>query len=202
MYQLVFKGESTPGTELAEARANARTLFKASLDQIERMFSGQPVVIRNKLDETQAEKYRLVLHKHGMVAYVEPMAGAGTQAVPRPAPSSYSSPERNQPDPVTEPRPESRPAPRQVSPPSLEPGDRLALAGGKADDILAGSALSLDPVGVTLAEHKEVPPPMFQNLDSWSLAPPGSDLAEKRDQPPPIVPDVSHLSLIDDEDRT
>lgn len=198
MYQLVFKGESTPGTELAEARANAQTLFKASLDQIERMFSGQPVVIRNKLDETQAEKYRLVLHKHGMVAYVQPMAEAGAEPAPRPAQSPPSYPERRQPDAAPGPRPESR----QVSPSSREPGERLALAGEKADDILAGSALSLDPVGATLAEHREVPPPMFQNLDSWSLAPPGSDLAEKRDQPPPIVPDVSHLSLVDEEDRT
>ena len=56
MFQLVFKGECVPGTDLETARNNARTLFKASLDQVDRMFSGQPVVIRNKLEEVQAEK--------------------------------------------------------------------------------------------------------------------------------------------------
>ena len=53
MFQLVFKGECVPGTDLETARNNARTLFKASLDQVDRMFSGQPVVIRNKLEEVQ-----------------------------------------------------------------------------------------------------------------------------------------------------
>ena len=77
MYQLVFKGECTPGTDLETARNNARALFKASVEQLDRMFSGQPVVIRNKLEQVQAEKYLAVLKKHGMVAYVQLMPGAG-----------------------------------------------------------------------------------------------------------------------------
>ena len=40
MYQLVFKGECTPGTDLETARNNARALFKASVEQLDRMFSG------------------------------------------------------------------------------------------------------------------------------------------------------------------
>jgi len=40
---------------------------------------------------------------------------------------------------------------------------------------------------------------MFQHLDDWTLAPAGSDIGVKRDLPPPIVPDVSHLSLADEE---
>ena len=75
MYQLVFKGECTPGTDLETARNNARALFKASVEQLDRMFSGQPVVIRNKLEQVQAEKYLAVLKKHGMVAYAQPMPG-------------------------------------------------------------------------------------------------------------------------------
>ncbi len=164
MFQLVFKGECTPDTDMESARTNARSLFKASLEQVDRMFSGQPVVIRNKLDEPQAQKYRAVLHKHGMVAYVQPMAGA-------------------------------KPVDDAAQVPVREPGDRLQVAGDKVDDILAGSGLSLDPVGVTLMAHKEVEPPMFQHLDDWTLAPPGSELGVKRDLPSPVVPDVLHLSL-------
>ena len=37
MYQLVFKGECTPGTDLETARNNARALFKASVEQLDRM---------------------------------------------------------------------------------------------------------------------------------------------------------------------
>lgn len=198
MFQLVFKGECVPGTDLETARSNARNLFKASLEQVDRMFSGQPVVIRNKLEEVQAEKYRAVLKKHGMVAYVQPMAEAQTPA----ATGSRPSPEPSQPSQPSQPAPAARPEPtpaanRQV--PEREPGDRLPVAGEKVDDILSGSGLSLDPVGVTLAEQTEVEAPMFQHLDEWSLAPAGSDLGVKRDLPPPMVPDVSHLSLADDD---
>lgn len=202
MFQLVFKGECTPGTDLETARNNARTLFKASVEQLDRMFSGQPVVIRNKLEQVQAEKYLAVLKRHGMVAHVQPMAGA-TQA------STLSSSPSSEPDPA--PASQPRPAPetsRSPEPghvahggkaPEPEPGDRLPVAGEKVDDILAGSGLTLDPVGVTLAEHQDAEAPMFEHLDDWSLAPPGSDLGVKRDLPPPMVPDVSHLSLADDD---
>ena len=200
MFQLVFKGECAPGTDLETARDNARSLFKASLEQVDRMFSGQPVVIRNKLEEVQAEKYRAVLRKHGMVAYVQPMAGARPAASP--ANPSDTAPATRQPAPEAPSAPARSAGPRVPGPvPEAEPGDRLPVAGEKVDDILSGSGLSLDPVGVRLAEQTEVTPPMFQHLDEWSLAPVGSDLGVERDLPPPLVPDVSHLSLADDDTR-
>ncbi len=197
MFQLVFKGECTPGTDPATARSNARTLFKATVDQIERMFSGQPVVIRNKLEEVQAEKYRSVLQKHGMVAYVQPMEGAVTSAA-RTAPAAQS-PSEPKPVPSAPPAEPARNDTRSGSAVAVEPGDRLPVAGDKVDSILSGSGLTLDPVGVTLEEHREAPAPMFQHLEDWSLAPPGSDLGVKREVPPPVVPDVSHLSLADED---
>ncbi|GHD40434.1 hypothetical protein SAMN05216429_104197 [Marinobacter persicus] len=201
MFQLVFKGECVEGTDLQTARNNAKTLFKASVEQLDRMFSGQPVVIRNKLEQVQAEKYRTVLAKHGMVAYVQPMPG--TEAKP-------SAPERPEQPQAASKAPESssrqatadKPAAPQPDPkagPKTEPGDRLPVAGEKVDDILAGSALSLDPAGVRLVEVPEEQAPMFEHLDEWSLAPPGTDLGVERDLPPPVVPDVSHLSLADDD---
>ncbi|MBJ6135975.1 hypothetical protein [Marinobacter litoralis] len=196
MFQLVFKGECTSGTDLSTARANAKALFKASVEQLDRMFSGQAVVIRNKLDQEQAEKYQAVLKKHGMVVYVQPMAAAGGQST---APARQTEPTPN-PQPATAAQ-EGAPAPKAEpgKTPEVEPGDRLPVAGEKVDEILAGSGLSLDPVGVTLAEHQEVEAPMFEHLDEWSLAPPGADLGVERETPPPIVPDTSHISLVDDD---
>lgn len=201
MFQLVFKGECTPGTDLDAARDNARSLFKASMAQVERMFSGQPVVIRNKLDEPQAQKYRAVLHKHGMVAYVEPMAGAPATGSPEKAPAN-PAPARA--EPAARPaefRAPEKPVGNAAQLPATEPGERLSVAGDKVDDILAGSGLALDPVGVTLVTHKEVEVPVFQHLDDWTLALPGSELGVKRDLPPPVVPDVSHLSLQEENQK-
>ncbi|WP_323752150.1 hypothetical protein [Marinobacter sp.] len=197
MFQLVFKGECTSGTDLNTARSNATALFKASVEQLDRMFSGQAVVIRNKLDLEQAEKYQAVLNKHGMVVYIQPMATAGRQTS---VPPRKVAAETKAGD--TRPAPEEKaPAPKSISgkTPEVEPGERLPVAGEKVDEILADSSLSLDPVGVTLAEHQEVETPMFEHLDEWSLAPPGSDLGVKREVPPPIVPDTSHISLVDDD---
>jgi hypothetical protein len=190
MFQLIFKGECTPGTDPETARNNARTLFKASADQVVKMFSGQPVVIRNRLEQVQAEKYQGVLQKHGMVAYVEPMEGA---VATKPAP------------PAAEPEPRATkeppgPQPKTGSPIKVEPGDRPNVAGEKVDSILSSSGLTLDPVGVTMEEHKEVKAPMFEHLDEWTLAPPGTELVENRHTPPPVVPDVSHLSLAEYDD--
>lgn len=197
MFQLVFKGECTPGTDPQAARNNARALFKASVEQVDRMFSGQPVVIRNRLDQEQAEKYRAVLARHGMVTYVKPM----TQASPQPAAARPAAEPAPRPEPAAAPARPAAPATGAASGVKVEPGERLAVAGDKVDDILSQSGLSLDPVGVTLAEHQEVDAPMFQNLDQWTVAPAGSDIGVERDLPPPLVPDVSHLSLADDNKK-
>lgn len=204
MFQLVFKGECTSGTDTQTARGNAQALFKASVEQLDRMFSGQPVVIRNKLEQAQAEKYRAVLEKHGMVAYVQPMPGTESEKAPepaaKPAPTPAPSPESASPSARPESSPEPAPAAKGKSV-EVEPGDRLPVAGEKVDDILAGSGLTLDPAGVMLAEAEEEQAPMFEHLDEWSLAPAGSDIGVERDLPPPVVPDVSHLSLADDDSK-
>lgn len=194
MFQLVFKGECVPGVDERTARKNAQALFKASPQQVQRMFSGQTVVLRNRLDEAQAEKYRLVLRRHGLVVYVQPMPAAGTRppAATRPTAPPTPAPVQREAAGGTRPQPDT-------GVPGTEPGARLPLAGEKVDEILAGSDLKLDPPGVTLVEPEEVQAPMFQHLDEWTLAPPGASLGADRQQPPAIVPDVSHLSLADDD---
>ena len=206
MYQLVFKGECTPGTDPQVARDNARNLFKASVEQIDRMFSGQPVVIRNRLEQVQAEKYQAVMRKHGMVAYIQPMAGTTPPKPPEARPETPAQPasrSRTAGDSAGASAPSGttsspQPAAARGQVPDVEPGDRLSLAGERVDDILAGSGLSLDPAGVTLVEPEDVAAPEFEHLDDWSVAPAGSDIGVERDLPPPAVPDVSHLSLKDD----
>lgn len=199
MFQLVFKGECAPDTDLEAARSNARALFKASLEQVDKMFSGQRVVIRNKLDEAQAEKYRQVLLKHGMVAHIEPMAEARPVA-PQPPAAEPAATAKAPPSPSATAK-ETPSASVQSSGASVEvePGERLPVAGDKVDSILSGTGLKLDPVGVTLAESEVVEAPMFEHLDDWTLAPAGSDIGVERDLPPPPVPDTSHLSLADDD---
>ncbi|TBW58219.1 hypothetical protein EZI54_05055 [Marinobacter halodurans] len=206
MYQLVFQGECTPGTDEQSARANARALFKASVDQVERMFSGKRVVIRNKLEQEQAEKYVAVLRKHGMVAYAEPMTppAGETGPAPRPAtPASTPPPAATRPEPEAKPEPEPQPAQAPSAAATgdgvkVEPGDRPNVAGEKVDSILAGSSLQVAPAHDRLSEERRVEAPLFEHLDDWTIAPAGTTLVEEREEVPPAVPDISHLSLADD----
>lgn len=202
MFQLIFRGECQPGTDTETARNNARALFKASVEQVDRMFSGRPVVIRNRLEEDQAEKYRAVLARHGMIAYVEAMPDSrpDNKLASTPPPATARENTTTEPTPrSSEPAADSPPA--AGGGPQVEPGDRLPVAGDKVDDLLAGSGLSLDPTGTRLSEERHDPTPMFEHLDEWTLAPPGTDLGVEHDTPPPLVPDVSHLSLVDEPDR-
>jgi len=184
MYQLIFKGECVAGTDLATARSSARQLFKANEAQLDRMFNGKPVVIRNQLDQAQAEKYRALLQKNGMRAYVQAMTPEqpSEQAQPAPSPAANAS----------------QPPQRQASRPAAvtQASTRgLTIAGERTDAVLAGSALTLDPPGVILVEPVPVKAPSFDHLDAWSLAPAGSDIGSKEELPPSIVPDTSHLAV-------
>jgi hypothetical protein len=182
MFQLIFKGEYVAGTDPAAARNNARQLFKANDAQLDRMFNGKPVVIRNQLDQAQAEKYRALLQKNGMQAYVQPMAMTHPeQAKPASQPAAVSQSPQSQAN-----------SPQVVA---QSNAGSLPIAGERTDAVLAGSALTLDPPGVTLVESVPVDVPVFEHLDSWSVAPSGSDIGSQEELPPPIVPDTSHLAV-------
>lgn len=194
MFQLIFRGERVAGTDEQTARANAMALFKATIAQVDRMFSGQRVVIRNRLDQATALKYQSVLRKNGLVAHIESMEDqAGEQAA---GPSSPGQAGPSEPTPAGE-----SPRPDTGSGVKVEPGDRLEVAGEKVDQILSRSSLSVDEPGVRLSEPRSVEVPRFEHLDEITLAPVGADLEEIVERPPTAVPDISHLSLVDEEDE-
>lgn len=188
MFQLMFKGECVADTDPAAARSNARQLFKANDAQLDRMFSGKPVVIRNQLDQAEAEKYRALLQKHGMRSYVQAMVPVQAGAQAQPARSNLA------PQSAAAPQPPQRNA-RSPFAITQASASGLPIAGERTDAVLAGSALTLDPPGVTLAESVPVEVPSFDHLDAWTLAPAGSDIGSKDELPPPIVPDTSHLAV-------
>ncbi|MGM0433336.1 MAG: hypothetical protein ACQEQ1_01620 [Pseudomonadota bacterium] len=188
MYQLVFRGEWEAGLDEQSARERARGLFKANDAQLEKMFSGERVVIRNRLDEATAHKYQAAMKKNGLVAHIEPMQQDGAAEQPEAGSEAGS-------DAGSDAGRDSAPAGGGVP---VEPGDRLSVAGEKVDSILAGSDLSLGAPGERLGDTREEPEPVFEHLDEWSVAPPGEDLGVAEEKPAPPTPDVSHLSLADE----
>ncbi len=202
--ELVFYGELVSGVTEEQAKTHVAALFKANVDQVERMFSGQRVVIRNKLDPDTAQKYVLAMRKRGAVCQIEEMGKPGVAV----SPSSLAEPDQ---EPAPSPSPQASSAPAQAPQPSPKPApeapvqsrpkpvsgpeDGLPVAGERTDEVLANTHFSLDEAGVRLSEEKDVETPVFEHLDEISLAPVGADLSEDREETPVAVPDTSHLSI-------
>jgi hypothetical protein len=76
-YELAFYGKLIEGALLQGTKEQVALLFKTSVDQIERMFTGSRVVIRNKLDQDTAFKYIVALKKRGALCQIEEMGQPG-----------------------------------------------------------------------------------------------------------------------------
>lgn len=199
LYELTFYGRLVDGVGLDVAQANVAALFKASPAQVNKMFMGGRVVIRNKLDQATGNKYIAVMRKNGLVCEIELMGGVSSTApAPKAKPAPQMKPESTV-SPVQKTTEEEKET-FQLSPPVMTQAKSSAeagfnLAGDKVGDILRQSHLDLDPEGVRLSEHVDVEVPVFSELESVSIAPVGSVLADKKEGLPPVVPDTSELSV-------
>jgi hypothetical protein len=195
--ELAFYGELHAGFNQDDVKTNVAELFKASVDQVERMFTGHRVVIRNKLDAETAQKYAKAMAKRGAVCKVELMGQPGVEYVE----SGVSAADVT--SVAAEPM-EQRPTNGERSgfssqSPQASASNGLPVAGEEVDSILASSGLSLDPVGVRLSdESAPVAKVELTELAKIDVLPPGSDLVEPAEEVPVSVPDTSHISLKSD----
>lgn len=82
LYDVVFSGELFAGTEPAEAKRRLAALFKSDAAAIERLFSGQPIVIRKGVDESTATRYREAMRQVGAVCEITAAKPEGEAAAP------------------------------------------------------------------------------------------------------------------------
>jgi len=209
-YELAFYGKVVEDVALEKVQANVALLFKASDEQVARMFTGKRVVIRNKLDEETAVKYIIAMKKRGALCQIEKMgqpgvevnfaAGANKPVTPAPTPQA-TKPEATVPvaasTPTPKPTPEPIPEPEKAAPKKVQMANPNALpvAGEKVDDILSSTNFGLDPTGIRLSDEHDEIFPEHHELDDVTLAPTGSDLVDKKEEVPVALPDISHLSI-------
>lgn len=203
-FELAFYGKLVEGADLQQTKEQVAQLFKAGVEQVERMFTGNRVVIRNKLDEDTAKKYLIALKKRGADCQIEIMGQPGVAvtfdapvASPPPAAdtSTYSPPPA---EAASQSRSPETPAAAVKKTASAKPGmsvTGLPIVGERVDDILSATHFDLAPVGTRMEDEKPEVHADLHALDNVTLAPPGSVLVEKKEQPPVSVPDTSHLSL-------
>ncbi len=182
MYEIIFTGRLTPETSKDTAKENIAKLFKASAAQIEAFFSGRPVIIKNQLDITTAQKYERTLLKAGLICQiVDSNTKEPWQAEPAPSPVAASSE-------TSTPTPASSITEQTDDPSSSQPA---------ADD----HDWTLAPVGADLVQADNTPPPPAPDVSDITLKPMEGYLVnpEEIPKPKPVTPDTSNLSLSSDE---
>jgi len=168
-FELVFKGKLAEGFTLDQVRDNVATLFKASSAQIEQMFSGNSVVLRNGLDSATAEKYQALFQKNGALCIIRKMDHAVISTQAESAGNDASA--------------------------KVKSASGFPIAGEKIDEILANVDWHVAPLGTRMEEERENIPLPEVDLSHLSIAPTGSDMGEKKQAKPPPTPDTSHIKL-------
>lgn len=211
-FELAFYGKIVEGASLDKVKENIAQLFKANNEQVARMFTGNRVVIRNKLDEETALKYISAMEKRGAICQVELMGQAGvavnlsttvSPTIPEPTaapvpPTSAPTAVSSTPDAKTESISNVQTSTVTAKKVAMANPNALPVAGEKVDEILSHTNFELGPTGIRLSEEHEEIFPEHHELDAVTLAPTGSDLTDKKEEIPAVLPDISHLSIKQD----
>ncbi|MFA5678920.1 MAG: hypothetical protein WC953_11040 [Pseudomonas sp.] len=174
-FEVAFHGQVQPGVDAAQARTRIGQLFQVGDQQLDMLFSGRRIVIKQGLDEAAAEKYRQAIERAGALCEINQIVAE--PSTPPAVSESVAAPD-------------SQPATSR-----LVPRDEYMAA---FVDVEAPN-LPLAPLGADMQDSYSDFAPLDIDLSSFTLAPPGSDLEQLPSAPPPSAPDTSHLRLIDDK---
>jgi uncharacterized protein YbjQ (UPF0145 family) len=89
VFNVVFKGETLPGQDIEVVKKRLGAVMKTDAQAIERLFTGQPVVVRKGVGADTGRKFEKVFASAGAVCYLEPV---GSPSPPEPLPPAESLP--------------------------------------------------------------------------------------------------------------
>lgn len=170
LFEIVFQGQVKAGVAPEQARQRLGQLFQAGEQQLDILFSGRRIVIKQGLDQGSADKYRQAIERAGAVCLVEPMGEAPGAAAPS-----------------------SEPAPAAQSADKVVPRDAYMAA---FSDVEAPD-FGIAPLGADMQDEYRDFTPLPLDLSALSLAPPGADLDEIKRNEAAVVPSIDHLKLVD-----
>ncbi len=210
LFNIVFYGIIQPDRDRDTALQNMATLFKTEPAKLAPYFEGGRKVIKAKVGELVAEKYRVALENIGLVIKIEEVADEPQAQKQSGAPSD--STETVQIDisgiSLAEVGADIIEHPVEAAPQTIEDISDISMAEVGAsvvehpvevtpqtiEDI---SDISMAEVGATVIEHPvEVTPQAIEDISDISMAEAGADIVENpKEKEKAPEPDISGLSL-------
>jgi ribosomal protein L7/L12 len=74
LYRVVFKGDIDPAQDLLQVKNNLAALFKTGLEEVEILFDGRSLVIKDRLDRETARRYVQAMERAGAAARIKAIA--------------------------------------------------------------------------------------------------------------------------------
>lgn len=198
LYEIVFSGQLIPGAQLDRVKANLAKLFQADAQRLTLLFSGRRLLLKNKLDQVGAEKYRSTLERAGALVDVVAMA---EQVVPNTGARQVEIEEVELAPPPDEPNWTRQSSPLSVSGRTGEAKRALTSKVEPRDVYMAAFVdveapdFSISELGQDVQDPKATPVAPRLDLSGLSLAPEGSDMGQVKSVEHVLIPDISHIKL-------
>lgn len=211
LFNIVFYGIIQPGKDKLTVLQNMARLFKTEPSKVQPFFAGGRKVIKSKVNEEMAEKYRAALENIGLVIKLEETeqpSSAAPAEQPTATASAASSDSSNDGISIAAPGTILIENPVPVTPQEIGDISAISMAEVGADvlehpveipaqEIGDISAISMAEVGADVLENPvEVTPQEIGDISELSMAEVGADVIENpREKEKAPIPDISELSL-------
>ena len=222
-YQVIFSGRVQPGKDPVAVRQRVGQMFHLEGVQLERLFSGSPIVIKKDIDLDKASRLREAFKAAGALVELKKMelqpasttAPAASPSVPRhpEPPSGWEQPVGPQGMELAPPRTGSlidfAPKEEPIAIPNIsgialaEPGTQVAPPGEEPPAPVTDlSGIELAELGVQVADEQEPPPPPPVGTSELELSPArtGSLEGYAQEEQAVRIPSIDHLGLAKPDD--
>lgn len=184
LFDIVFFGITKPDMDRAVVAENMARLFKTTPEKLKPYFAGGRKVIKSRVDDLTAEKYRVALEKAGLVIKIEPAAEAPEK--PKPAQATAADP--------------SGLTLAEVGADVLREDEHTKVEPLPIGDISNLSMADLGAFVLNEDEHTKVEPLPIGDISDISMAELGADVLKEDEhekaEPQPIG-DISDISVAD-----
>ena len=185
-YKVTFMGQIVAGKNSEQVKQNLAQLFKSSADTIDKLFSGQSMIIKKDISETEAKTYQQAMHKAGAIAVITLLAPVeeNYDDLPPPPPAEVTNAAGR----------------LGIAPADQWKIDQVGVRISKPKKVRTRPTpmtdhLQLSPPKSEVGQAKRKLETVDPDISQLNLAETGSQLSNSGSKDKIDVPDVSHLDL-------